>query len=97
MDIAIEVKDLQKRYSRTLKPAIQDLNLVVGRAQLFGLVGPDGAGKTTVLRMLASVMEPSSGSARVAGYDIVKQAEFDPRTDRLYAPEFQPLSRSERR
>ncbi|HTX78943.1 MAG TPA: ABC transporter ATP-binding protein [Longilinea sp.] len=75
MDIAIEAKGLQKRFPRAERAAVHDLDLEIPRGQLFGLVGPDGAGKTTALRMLASVMEPSGGDARIAGRDVRKEPE----------------------
>jgi ABC-2 type transport system ATP-binding protein len=75
MEIAIEAIGLQKRFPKMAQPAVHDLNLTIYRGQLFGLVGPDGAGKTTTLRMLATVMEPGGGSARIAGYDAMKEAE----------------------
>jgi ABC-2 type transport system ATP-binding protein len=55
--------------------AVQQLDLRVGRGEIFGLLGPDGAGKTTTIRMLCAIMDPSAGSARVAGYDTVKDPE----------------------
>jgi ABC-2 type transport system ATP-binding protein len=54
---------------------VDHLDLEIERGEIFGLVGPDGAGKTTTIRMLAAIMDPSQGHARVAGYDTVKQAE----------------------
>jgi ABC-2 type transport system ATP-binding protein len=51
------------------------LNLEIKQGEIFGLVGPDGAGKTTTIRMLAAIMDPTAGSASVAGFDTVKQAE----------------------
>jgi len=75
MEFAIETQGLCKRFSSRARPAVHDLDLTISRGQLFGLVGPDGAGKTTALRMLSSVMEPTGGSARVAGYDVRKEAE----------------------
>ncbi|MGD0708989.1 MAG: ABC transporter ATP-binding protein, partial [Anaerolineaceae bacterium] len=75
MDIAIKAKGLQKRFPRADRPAVHDLDLEIPRGQLFGLVGPDGAGKTTALRMLASVMEPSGGDAWIAGCDVRKDPE----------------------
>jgi ABC-2 type transport system ATP-binding protein len=55
--------------------AVDGLNLTVRRGEIFGLVGPDGAGKTTTIRMLCAIMDPSEGSARVAGYDTVSESE----------------------
>jgi len=49
--------------------------LGIRRGEIFGLVGPDGAGKTTTIRMLCAIMDPSEGSARVAGFDTVKEPE----------------------
>lgn len=55
--------------------AVDQLDLEVKAGEIFGLVGPDGAGKTTTIRMLATVMRPSDGRATVAGFDAVKEAE----------------------
>ncbi|HRE26914.1 MAG TPA: ATP-binding cassette domain-containing protein, partial [Anaerolineales bacterium] len=66
MEVAIEATGLFKRFPQALKPAVHDLTFEIHAGQLFGLVGPDGAGKTTTLRMLSSVMEPTSGIARIA-------------------------------
>ena len=54
--------------------AVEDLHLAVAPGEIFGLVGPDGAGKTTTLRMLAGIMAPTRGTARVAGVDVVADA-----------------------
>jgi ABC-2 type transport system ATP-binding protein len=76
MDVAIKAEKLTKRYSsRKSTAAIQDLDLEIPPGILFGLVGPDGAGKTTTLRILSSVMEPSSGRAWIAGFDAHSQVE----------------------
>ncbi len=73
MEPVIEARDLTKKFGRI--KAVEGLNLVVYKGEIFGLVGPDGAGKTTTLRVLASVMAPSSGTAIVGGYNAVTQAE----------------------
>jgi ABC-2 type transport system ATP-binding protein len=52
---------------------VDRLNLDVRPGEIFGLVGPDGAGKTTTLRLLCGLMEPSEGAARVAGHDVVRE------------------------
>jgi ABC-2 type transport system ATP-binding protein len=54
---------------------VQDLNLSVERGEIFGLLGPDGAGKTTTIRMLCAIMDPTEGRASVAGLDTVKESE----------------------
>ncbi len=76
MDIAIEAHGLNKRFSKQGQPAVRSLDLMIPGGQLYGLVGPDGAGKTTSLRMLATVMEPSGGSASLGGHDISKETEL---------------------
>lgn len=55
--------------------AVTDLDLEVGEGELFGLVGPDGAGKTTTMRLLTAILEPSAGRAWVAGHDVVAEPE----------------------
>ena len=55
--------------------AVDGLNLAVRRGEIFGLVGPDGSGKTTTIRMLCAIMDPTEGSARVAGFDTVAEPE----------------------
>ncbi len=73
MDVAIETEDLTRWFDEVL--AVDRLNLRVRRPEILGLVGPDGAGKTTTLRMLAGVLAPTSGRAHVLGYDIATQGE----------------------
>src|SRR4029453_8980288 len=68
MPAAIEAEHLAKHYG-TLE-ALHDVTLTVQTGELFGLVGPDGAGKTTFLRALACLLRPSSGVARLAGIDV---------------------------
>jgi len=72
-DIAIHISELTKSFGKNV--AVNRLNLDVYRGELFGLVGPDGAGKTTTMRLLASIMEPSSGEAFVAGHSVLTEGE----------------------
>lgn len=65
MSAAIETINLTKRYGRTL--ALDQLNLIVQPGTIYGFVGPNGAGKTTTLRMLAGLLEPTSGDVRLLG------------------------------
>ncbi len=69
----IEARALCKSFGATRAVDMLDLSILQG--EIFGLVGPDGAGKTTVLRMLATILNPTSGHATVTGFDSVKQAE----------------------
>jgi ABC-2 type transport system ATP-binding protein len=70
---AIAVSALCKRFGEVR--AVDHLTFDVQAGEIFGLVGPDGAGKTTTLRMLAGVLAADSGSASVAGYDVVRDPE----------------------
>jgi ABC-2 type transport system ATP-binding protein len=70
---AIETHGLTKRFKNVT--AVDGLSLSIRRGEIFGLLGPDGAGKTTTIRMLCAIMTPSAGSARVAGFDTVKEPE----------------------
>ena len=70
---AIVVSSLTKRFGEV--HAVDSLSFEVRAGEIFGLVGPDGAGKTTTLRMLAGVMSADSGSAQVAGCDVVHDPE----------------------
>lgn len=68
----IELHELTRTFGGLT--AVDRLSLDVAEGELFGLVGPDGAGKTTTLRMLSSLVEPTSGWARVAGHDVSTEA-----------------------
>ena len=72
-DVVIEARGLTRRFRRVV--AVDHLDLTIYRGEIFGLLGPDSAGKTTTLRLLCGLMRPSEGSARVAGCDTVRQAE----------------------
>jgi len=68
----IETSGLSKKFDDFT--AVNQINLTIGKGEVLALLGPNGAGKTTTVRMLSSILIPSSGWARVAGYDIVRQA-----------------------
>jgi ABC-2 type transport system ATP-binding protein len=79
----IEISHLNRVYraqigvfKRSIKEvvAVEDISFEVQQGELFGLLGPNGAGKTTTVKMLTTLLIPSGGSARVAGFDVVKQA-----------------------
>ena len=68
--MAIEIHNLAKSYGKV--QALKNVSFEVRRGELFGLIGPDGAGKTTLFRLLATLLNPDSGSAVLDGFDIVK-------------------------
>jgi len=71
LDKAIETSELTRRFGGLV--AVDKLNISVERGEVFGLLGPNGAGKTTTISMLCTILKPTSGSARVNGFDVVKQ------------------------
>ncbi|HAL57834.1 MAG TPA: multidrug ABC transporter ATP-binding protein [Bacteroidetes bacterium] len=70
---AIELTSVTKRFGDIV--AVNDASLDVEKGEMYGLVGPDGAGKTTIIRMLCGITPPSSGKLAVLGYDVVKEPE----------------------
>jgi ABC-2 type transport system ATP-binding protein len=73
MSLAVEAEGLRKRYGRLEALARVDLRVPPGT--VCGLLGPNGAGKTTIVRILATLLRPDAGFARVAGFDVVRDAE----------------------
>src|SRR5262245_57743207 len=65
----IRAEGLTKRYGEIL--AVDNLNLEITPGEFFGLLGPNGSGKTTTIHMLATLIRPTAGSAHVAGFDVV--------------------------
>jgi ABC-2 type transport system ATP-binding protein len=70
---AVVVHGLRKTFGTMV--AVEGLDLTIHRGEVFGLLGPNGSGKTTTIRMLCGLMVPSGGSATVVGFDIVREAE----------------------
>ena len=68
---AIEVNSISKHYGKV--QALRDVSFSVGKGEVFGLIGPDGAGKTSMYRILCSLLLPDAGTATVDGYDVVSQ------------------------
>jgi len=84
----ITVKDLTKRYARTV--AVDQISFAVEKGQIVGFLGPNGAGKTTTMRMLTCFLPPSSGTATVAGFDVLEQP-LEVKRRIGYLPETPPL------
>ena len=68
--MGISVKNVSKSYDKV--KALEDISFAVNPGELFGLIGPDGAGKTTLFRILTTLLIADEGEARVAGYDVLK-------------------------
>lgn len=84
----IEVNKLTKFYGDF--PAIENVSFTVAKGEILGFLGPNGAGKTTVMRILTGFMPPTSGSAKIAGLDVVDQS-LEARRHIGYLPETVPL------
>src|SRR6266852_1191398 len=84
----ISVKDLSKRYARNT--AVDHISFEVEKGQIVGFLGPNGAGKTTTMRILTCFLPPSSGTATVAGFDVL-EAPLEVKRRIGYLPEAPPL------
>ena len=86
MKVMIETNKLCKHYDRKAKVrAVDELDLEVFEGETFGLLGPNGAGKTTTVRLLNGIIKPTSGTATVAGFDILKNEDEVKRSTGLLA------------
>jgi ABC-2 type transport system ATP-binding protein len=68
--LSVEVKNITKSYKKV--QALHETSFSVSKGELFGIIGPDGAGKTTIFRILTTLLKPNSGTATVEGHDVVK-------------------------
>ena len=66
----IEIKTITKTFDKI--QAVRGIDLNIEKGEIFGLLGPNGAGKTTTIGMLCTIIRPTSGSAALAGFDVVK-------------------------
>ncbi|MEN6592201.1 MAG: ATP-binding cassette domain-containing protein [Methanobacterium sp.] len=71
MENIIEVNELTKKFNDLV--AVDHINFTVKEGEIFGFLGPNGAGKSTTIKMLTTLLHPTSGSAKVCGYDVVKE------------------------
>jgi len=72
-EFAVVAHDIVRLFAKGEVRALDGVSLEVPAGQVFGLLGPNGSGKTTMVRILSTILSPTSGSATVAGFDIVKQ------------------------
>src|SRR5215216_478486 len=70
----VEIHNLSKRFDPLQPFALTDINAVIPKGKIIGLAGPDGAGKTTLIRLIAGLLLPTQGDIKVAGYDTVREA-----------------------
>jgi len=73
LENVLEVKELSKQYTKVL--AADKVSFEIGKGEIFALIGPNGAGKTTTIRMISTLLTPTSGDAVVAGNSVVKSPE----------------------
>src|ERR1051326_7896227 len=71
--LMIECENLTKRFGHFM--AVDHVSLKIEKSSIFGFLGPNGSGKSTMIRMLCGLLEPSEGSARIAGFDVAKQTD----------------------
>src|SRR6185295_7838491 len=84
MAVAIDVAGLTKRYDNSV--ALDQVSFQVQDGEIMGFLGPNGAGKTTTMRILTGIIAPSSGTAKIAGFDVTTQS-LDVRRQIGYLPE----------
>src|ERR1043165_8763843 len=76
---AVETRDLRRVFKGSRGSpevrALAGVDLRIERGEIFGLLGPNGAGKTTAIKILTTLLYPTTGTARVAGFDVVREAQ----------------------
>ena len=72
-DYVVEVESLEKRFGSFV--AVDQITFQVKAGQIFGFLGPNGSGKSTTIRMLCGILMPTSGKARVLGYDVIREPD----------------------
>lgn len=75
MEYAIETIHLEKVFKKENTPAVKDLNLKIKEGELYGLLGVNGAGKSTTIKMLSCLIKPTSGDALIEGHSILKESD----------------------
>jgi ABC-2 type transport system ATP-binding protein len=90
-ELAVVTKTLSRRFGDLI--AVANVSMAVSHGEIFGLIGPNGAGKSRLIKMLTTLLPPSSGTARVAGFDIVVQAA-EVRRRIGYVPQLLSVDRS---
>ena len=86
----IQLSDVTKRFG-VAAPALDRVSGAIRGGEITGLVGPDGAGKTTLIRLMTGLMVPEEGSLTVLGFDTIRQSRRDPGCHRLHAAAFRSV------
>lgn len=73
-DPLVLINDLTKTFGPNIPPALNCINAAIPKGQIMGMAGPDGAGKTTLIRLIAGLLKPTRGTISIAGYDTIKDA-----------------------
>lgn len=71
----VAINDVSKVFPSEQTPALSEISAIIPKGEIVGLVGPDGSGKTTLIRLIAGLLKPTQGYITVAGYDTIKDAE----------------------
>lgn len=71
----IQIQNVSKSFDKQLPPALQNINADIAKGEMVGIAGPDGAGKSTLIRLVAGLLMPTEGKITIAGYDTIAQAE----------------------
>jgi ABC-2 type transport system ATP-binding protein len=74
----VTIQNLSKVFAKGAPPALNGINAILPKGEFIGLAGPDGSGKTTLIRLIAGLLLPSAGSITVANYDTVKDVSKIP-------------------
>jgi ABC-2 type transport system ATP-binding protein len=83
--VDVILQNITKTYNKGETHAVNDVSFAVEKGELFGLIGPDGAGKTSIFRILTTLLLADSGTATVNGFDVVKDYRCNPQPDWLHA------------
>ena len=74
----VEIRHITKIFNSNQPPALKDINVNISKGKIVGLAGPDGAGKTTLIRLMAGLLKPTEGTITIDGYDTIKNASQIP-------------------
>lgn len=74
-DPLVVIENITKSFDPTIRPSLDNINATIPKGEIIGMAGPDGAGKTTLIRLIAGLLVPTTGTITIAGYDSIKDAK----------------------